>query len=733
MSISPTVTPCPQCGKHVTIPAGIDTNVQVRCPLCRAQYALADALSNMPPLLEVVEEHAAAAMSAGAMSGGPPEEWLEAQAEPGAAEQLESAAVPAVAWPHDLADAQSEEIGFALADPVALEVPTNIDHIDTAGPDEESVFDLGEPAPSHAAPGEQQPPHEAPASDEIALDFEEFTPAEEPAAAKAFDSGQEIAGNEEFVAEEIAAEEEFAAEEFSLDDSMTDGTAATESELFGDGGETIDFAVTPQAESVRIPSEAPEEEMELDFGEAVAAEPVPVEESPAAEGKQDKKKKKKSREPKAPKEGRRRPLATLVSLLLSTVIALPLTLYGLLWLSPDYDFFKIGRTLAAWHVPVPAKFSKTQAPRVVATAPPSTAPQTPPSQPAAAETATAPPAAESAVTPPAGPAKIETPLAPDLATPEPKAAAPSDPAPAADLPADDLPSDPLAAPKLPAAPDKAEEMPEESTLPAPEPDERAKPAPAEPAPEEPSTDEPAPDLKPQPVTAAKPATSDGESDLFAPVAPEAKPAKPSEPEPEAEPEPLGPINAARFTLADLGHAMQDAAAANAKMVAAQGDKNDAEFKKLRSNFYLGLFHLAEVLTLVQDDGLGEKLDAQRKQFAEAVLQFAADQKRLDALKFNAGRWLGFGKRTTPGLVVAGTVESAEQVGKLHHVKLAIGPGSDAPIVTIVGAQVPALEPGDQSLVLGVIVDNPSEQLAGYEGDEATVIWSGVTLKLPAAK
>jgi hypothetical protein len=91
--------------------------------------------------------------------------------------------------------------------------------------------------------------------------------------------------------------------------------------------------------------------------------------------------------------------------------------------------------------------------------------------------------------------------------------------------------------------------------------------------------------------------------------------------------------------------------------------------------------------------------------------------------------LAFGKRTTPGVVLAGKVQSAEQVGNLHQIKLQVT--ADTPQVTILSQADPGVESGDQVLALGSIVENPSVELAGYDGADAQIVWSGLTLKLPA--
>ena len=82
-------------------------------------------------------------------------------------------------------------------------------------------------------------------------------------------------------------------------------------------------------------------------------------------------------------------------------------------------------------------------------------------------------------------------------------------------------------------------------------------------------------------------------------------------------------------------------------------------------------------------------------------------------------------------MLAGTVEEANHNGKLYYVKLRLGSGDDAPSATVVSARDPQLDADDQAMVLGSIVDQPEDNLAGYEGADASVIWSGMALKLPA--
>ena len=39
------ISSCPRCSQHVTLPEGVEHHARVRCPLCQAQYTLAEVLA----------------------------------------------------------------------------------------------------------------------------------------------------------------------------------------------------------------------------------------------------------------------------------------------------------------------------------------------------------------------------------------------------------------------------------------------------------------------------------------------------------------------------------------------------------------------------------------------------------------------------------------------------------------------------------------------------------------
>jgi hypothetical protein len=298
-------------------------------------------------------------------------------------------------------------------------------------------------------------------------------------------------------------------------------------------------------------------------------------------------------------------------------------------------------------------------------------------------------------------APVESPATP----PETTRPAEADPFAPADKPAE-MPAD---APAFP--PDKPLE--EDIVAPAPEAMPETRPADADPF---------------APAPAEKPAAEA----LPAPVPPADAPAEesPLPATPTAPAEALGPRSVAEVSPAALQGAVQSTFVSSQQLIAAEATGDEAQLRKARAAFYVNLFGMADAITSAQLGAGGAAVDQQLQSLGGVLRQqLAADPKRLDALKVFGARWIGFPKRTTNGVVVSGTVESAEQVGRLFHTKARLGSSADAPLVTIVTAKKPEVASGDVVLALGSIVDDPQQKISGYEGNDPAVVWSGMTMKV----
>ena len=709
------ISTCPRCNKQVLVPVDASSTARVRCPLCHEQYSLADALANLPPQLEVIEELA-----------------QELPAEP-----LDAPAAAAV-FSEPLADvdlgstsgAEKSEAESSFSDAPELGMPADRDDFTLQDQDteiEDFNFGTGE-TPVHVAADEPEPLVEVAPGDESALDFDTPTaesPSTEVESLESAPAGDEI---EIDFGDAMMAESSDGAgarDEGGIDFGQPQSEASEGDEMmldFGtpdDGGATAEAGIVDFGEPVR---DVPADDYQIvpDFGEPDAAAPAEAVEEPTdKKGKKKKEKKEKKKKDAAdettPKEPRKRSLVgTLAGVLLPLVITVPLALYGAMWLGPDYDVLKIGPILPGW-LPQPKKAATIAR---VNPLPPPTMPQ---------------PAAEP-------PAAGENPQPQDQAPPVTTDAQPVPPAtesPAAAGPADEPALSPRSNAPTPPEPGPAAEavaaekpIADESPVEKPGVDEHADRA-------KPPLDKDAAEMPDEPA----PPKGDAANELDSLIGDDAKPATEPEEMPDEKPaleptetvaEEVGPRDAGTFSPADLAQATNGVLQANEKMMAAQAAKDDAQIKSTRKDFYLSLYGLANVVALVKDDPARPQLDTQRQGLERLAMVLAADPKRLDALRANGARWLAFSKRTTPGVALAGTVQEVEHFGKLYYTKLQLGTAADAPVATLVSASDPGLEAHDEALSLGSILDKPDEQLDGYDGTDPLVVWSGLTLKLHSA-
>jgi len=84
-------------------------------------------------------------------------------------------------------------------------------------------------------------------------------------------------------------------------------------------------------------------------------------------------------------------------------------------------------------------------------------------------------------------------------------------------------------------------------------------------------------------------------------------------------------------------------------------------------------------------------------------------------------------RLEAGLFLAGTVEQTGPQGALHVSKILLT-GSDKAVTVVSPRSLPAAAK-DQVLVLGSIVEEPTNKLPGYQGPESVVVWAGECVKV----
>ena len=228
---------------------------------------------------------------------------------------------------------------------------------------------------------------------------------------------------------------------------------------------------------------------------------------------------------------------------------------------------------------------------------------------------------------------------------------------------------------------------------------------------DPSSEDPfkLPEEKPKPVKPAEPAEE----------TPAEKPAEPAETPPQETP-------AAAGSLAEGIDAANIAAKAFDDTDAADKDARKTAVVALY-NAYAGLGRTVEQANLDDADN-AEKLPALRQTLAQA----ANEPVKLHSIGSLAARKLDAADGD-PGILLAGTVKDFRAAGSQFETILELV--RDKRLVTVVSAKNPqdSYKVDDQVLILGSIVRDPKEKLAGYKGEATIVVRCGHAMVLPAEK
>ena len=106
-------------------------------------------------------------------------------------------------------------------------------------------------------------------------------------------------------------------------------------------------------------------------------------------------------------------------------------------------------------------------------------------------------------------------------------------------------------------------------------------------------------------------------------------------------------------------------------------------------------------------------DAELARIGELAAARLADEGRLEA-----------------GVFLAGTVQKTGPRGAVHESKILLSSSGKPVTVTVLSPRSLPAAANDRVLVLGSIVEEPRQNLAGYEGPESLVVWAGECVKLP---
>jgi hypothetical protein len=162
-----------------------------------------------------------------------------------------------------------------------------------------------------------------------------------------------------------------------------------------------------------------------------------------------------------------------------------------------------------------------------------------------------------------------------------------------------------------------------------------------------------------------------------------------------------------------------------------GELTDDSAKKAKVAAFQKFCEMAKAVTFVDGEPAKDDL-VRRKLSAEGAARLAVeDEATFKDVAEIAYQWifkLPANRRPTSGVLLTGIVKAVQPAGELKIAMVDLG---DARFVNVVVAKDADVLETDRIAVLGVIVEQPVENLRGYVGPEEKAVWSEHVIKAEA--
>lgn len=203
-------------------------------------------------------------------------------------------------------------------------------------------------------------------------------------------------------------------------------------------------------------------------------------------------------------------------------------------------------------------------------------------------------------------------------------------------------------------------------------------------------------------------------------------------EPVAEPAPapkhwpttpiVGQLRTPKFTtVAELSALLPEADAAHRRFLA--GDLSRKEDVGAMGQAYIELCKLADCFTLTNPDQFGNELVNKQITAKNIFRGTAGLPARRSDLSMIAGRWLQHGRRPNNGVLLVGKVADLQAQGRWTEYTIESPLGDSTATSKVLMEGLPFNSGADVAIV-GTIVADPRQAIAGYEGDAPQLIVSG---------
>ncbi|HEX6961861.1 MAG TPA: hypothetical protein VF175_08350 [Lacipirellula sp.] len=231
-----------------------------------------------------------------------------------------------------------------------------------------------------------------------------------------------------------------------------------------------------------------------------------------------------------------------------------------------------------------------------------------------------------------------------------------------------------------------------------------------------------------PATAEQPIADTDEDNSLGNVLPQTPATPPTEAEPQLEKKtwPTTPIvgdlrGVKLYSVDELAELIPAADAAHREFLA--GDLAREESWSTMGPAYMTIASLAERYTLVDPAAQGPELVTKQIAAKDIFRGLVGKPERRADLATVAARWLQHAKRLNQGVVLVGRVADLSPQGKWTQYAINV-PLGDSFVTAHVLMDRIEFSAGEEVAVVGVILNQPADQLAGYEGGAEQVIVAG---------
>lgn len=144
--------------------------------------------------------------------------------------------------------------------------------------------------------------------------------------------------------------------------------------------------------------------------------------------------------------------------------------------------------------------------------------------------------------------------------------------------------------------------------------------------------------------------------------------------------------------------------------------------------YEAFCRLGETLAFVNGDASDTQLTDRIAAARTAVEAIAKRSEAFEKLRQAANDRIDAVGGQNVGVLLAGTVKNVGKQGRLQEATIDLAGPSKT--VTVLSDQEAELKVGNQVVVVGIVVREPSANLVGYSGNKSAVVWAATLIKVP---